>query len=97
MNPEIPEPPPVRVEEWAGRQVVVVIGGGDVPGDTPIWNRRALLAGLTWQARERGEAVREPFLAPIPPAALAAFDVPEIPKFNRAQARAAGQRGKRKK
>lgn len=71
--------------------MVVVIGGGDVPGDTPIWNRRALLAGLARQAA--GEA-SDPLLKPIPPAALAAFDLPTPVKKNRAQRRKEARNGR---
>ena len=61
-------------------------------GGAPIWSREALLRAMF----ERGE-VTLPAADPPLTAALAAFDVPTPVKKNRAQDRAAGQRGKRTK
>lgn len=65
-----------------------------VIGEASAETRHALIEAL---ARLDAAASPDPLLAPIPPAALAAFDVPGNHKKNRAQDRAAGQRGKRTK
>lgn len=71
---------------------VVVIG----EADNTLAGRFELLRALS-QSQTVTLPTVDPVLEPIPPAALAAFDLPGNHKKNRAQDRAAGQRGKRTK